>query len=266
MIFPDNERSIYQNNPLIEVVCQLRFPTILRISNHAPVEFQDEIRATYPIFEEVSPQVPVYFGKDNRLQQEDLQGQSNDVFYHFVSDDFSWQVSLSQNSIAIVTRNYRRYEEFKQNFIHILEIFEKIYKPSFYSRIGLRYKDLIVRSDLELAEVDWSYLIPQYIAPELHSLEIASSVRESSKILVMETEDGDITLRHGLVNARDEELNIEELAYLLDADFYKEGKIGKGDYVWELLDCYNKSARNLFRWCITDRLHTAMEPIPFKKT
>jgi uncharacterized protein (TIGR04255 family) len=80
----------------------------------------------------------------------------------------------------------------------------------------------------------------------------------------METEDGAITLRHGLVNARDEEQNIDELAYLLDADFYKEGKIGRGDYVWELLDCYNKSARNLFRWCITDRLHIAMEPIPFK--
>lgn len=256
MKLPESERFIYQHNPLIEVASQLRFPTILRITSHEPVEFQDEIREIYPILE--ISKLPSSFIIGNESQQEE--SQATELVYVFTSEDLSWRVSLNRNFIAIATRNYRRYEEFKQKFVDILKVFERIYKPAFYSRIGLRYEDLIVRSELGLQKVDWSAIIPQHIAPELHSPAIASSVRASIKNLVLETDDGAIMLKHGLVNAIDVDRNAEELAYLLDADFYKEGKIGKGDYVWELFDRYNKSARNLFRWSITDRLHEAMEP------
>jgi hypothetical protein len=35
MQLPDYQRVIYKRTPLIEVIAQLRFPTILKINNHA---------------------------------------------------------------------------------------------------------------------------------------------------------------------------------------------------------------------------------------
>jgi uncharacterized protein (TIGR04255 family) len=52
MPFPEIERIVYRNNPLTEVVCQLRFPPILSIESELPVKFQDAIREMYPSFQE----------------------------------------------------------------------------------------------------------------------------------------------------------------------------------------------------------------------
>ena len=47
-MFLDCDRCLYEKNQLVEVICQLRFPTILSISAKEPVEFQEAIRADYP--------------------------------------------------------------------------------------------------------------------------------------------------------------------------------------------------------------------------
>ena len=52
MPFPDSERVIYQRNPLLEVICQLRFPSILRIDSEAPAVFQERVRKEYPMYQE----------------------------------------------------------------------------------------------------------------------------------------------------------------------------------------------------------------------
>lgn len=55
MKLPDRQRVIYQHTPLIEVVGQLRFPTILKINdrlnfNHGLVRSQDQSK---PNFQEI---------------------------------------------------------------------------------------------------------------------------------------------------------------------------------------------------------------------
>jgi uncharacterized protein (TIGR04255 family) len=255
MQLPEKERVIYKRNPLVEVVSQLQFPQILKIVNQDPVEFQDAIRADYPVLEISREVVVVDVGGDRSPDTQRL-----NTVYHFKSEDLQWQVSLSRNFVALTTKNYKRYEDLKQRFQKIVKVFEEIYKPSFYSRIGLRYQDLIIRSSLDLTGEDWAALIPHYIAPELHLPEVADAIIASTKTLVMKIGAGQVAFRHGLVEARDPEQNLIESAYLLDADFFSEERIAVGSHVWELFDEYNQSARQLFRWSITDRLHLAMEP------
>jgi uncharacterized protein (TIGR04255 family) len=262
MDLPNYERVIYQNNPLIEVVCQLRFPTILRIAHQQPVEFQDNIRFEYPIFEP-SQNLQVPSEISNFIPQFSA-SLINETTYFFKSEDLKWQLSLNKESITLVTTNYERYEQFTSRFKKALEVFEKIYKPSFYSRVGLRYKDLIIRSNLNLQDKEWSELIPEHIASELHTPAIATSIRLLLKNLQLETDFGQVLFNHGLVRVRDTEKGIDELAYLLDADFSSEGKIEKSDDAWNILDKSNRTARNLFRWSITDKLHSAMQPRPVK--
>lgn len=262
MDLPNYERVIYQNNPLIEVVCQLRFPTILRIAHQQPVEFQDNIRFDYPIFES-SQNVQIPSEISNFIPQFSA-SLINEVNYSFKSEDLKWQLSLDKESITLITNNYERYEQFSSRFKKAIEVFEKIYKPAFYSRVGLRYRDLIVRSKLNLQDKDWSELIPEHIASELHTPVIAPSIRLLLKNLQLETGFGQVLFNHGLVRVRDTEKDIDELAYLLDADFSTEGKIGKSDDIWNIFDQSNRTARNLFRWSITDKLHNAMQPQPVK--
>ena len=43
-MFSNDERVIYAKRQLVEVICQLRFPEILKIEAHEPADFQDAIR------------------------------------------------------------------------------------------------------------------------------------------------------------------------------------------------------------------------------
>src|SRR5687768_9490054 len=111
MNLPEFDRVIYERNPLVEVVCQLRFPPILRISHQEPAEFQDEIRFQYPLFESIQPQVPPEIAK--LVQQAGLPLPS-DLSYSFKSEDQKWQLSITKDFIALNTSAYERYENFKQ--------------------------------------------------------------------------------------------------------------------------------------------------------
>jgi uncharacterized protein (TIGR04255 family) len=255
MHFPESERVIYERNPLIQVACQLRFPPILKISHQEPVDFQDEIRYQYPLFESVQPQIPEI---SKIIQQFNLPF-SYDLSHNFSSEDRQWQLIITKDFITLSTFAYERYEEFQTRLKQVLEVFERIYQPSFYTRIGLQYQDLIVRSKLGLEDKNWSELITANIASELYDSDFATSIQSMIKNLILITDNGQINFKHGLVNVKESEKNNDEIAYLLDADFYTEQKIERDGNVWNVLDRFNQSARNLFRWSITDTLHNALQ-------
>ena len=54
MLFPDAKRTIYKNNVLEQVICQLRFPTILKIDTEVPSRFQEVIRHRFPIYKQTN--------------------------------------------------------------------------------------------------------------------------------------------------------------------------------------------------------------------
>ncbi|MCL1467377.1 TIGR04255 family protein [Argonema galeatum] len=257
MHLPESERIIYARNPLIQVACQLRFPPIIKISHQEPVEFQDEIRFQYPHFDGNKSQFPSEISQV--IQQFGLP-QLNDLFYRFKSEDQMWQLLIAKDFITLTTSTYQRYEQFKKRFREAVEIFERIYKPSFYSRVGLQYQDLIIRSKLGLEDKSWSDLITERIASELYNPELSSSLQSIMKNLILKTEHGQVNFNHGLVTVKEAGKDNEEVAYLLDADFYTEQKVERDGNVWNILDQFNKCARELFRWSISDILHDAMQP------
>jgi uncharacterized protein (TIGR04255 family) len=50
LCFPKVEDVRLARAPLKEVICQVRFPVILRIGTEQPVEFQERIRERFPDF------------------------------------------------------------------------------------------------------------------------------------------------------------------------------------------------------------------------
>ncbi len=258
MTFPDSQRVIYSENPLESVVCQLRFPPILRIDAEVPANFQDRIRHEYPLF---ADNQPMNQGLDippeiTKLMGLDLQLQTARRGYDFSTSDGLWKISLTREFLALTTNKYETWGNFKDHLKGPLEVLLTEYKPDFYSRVGLRYRDVIKRSLLNLKDVPWAELLKPHITGELSS-EVAPFIRKAGREILVELESslGHVRIKHGIIQPKD---SAEEL-YLFDADFYTDQKMEIGHAI-ERLDRFNREAGHFFRWCITERLHDAMGP------
>ena len=99
MAAPDRirNRNVY---PLIEVICQLRFPAILRIDAQAPAQFQEAIRGDYPQFSQWMENLPP------RKEGGKLVPQGTQPNYQFLAKDNQWKVNLTKNFISLSTNHY----------------------------------------------------------------------------------------------------------------------------------------------------------------
>ena len=257
MTFPKSERVIYRKNPLAEVICQLRFPTILRIETSPPADFQDRIRKNYPEYRDPTS---THQSLSLKLPIQVLPPPP----HQFISEEGTWTVSLSKDFLAVSTTQYRRWEEFKMRLQESLRALCDIYNPSSFSRVGLRYCDTISRDAFSLEGVEWSKLLREHIAGELSSPEISSSVLEIQKVALVKLSqfDARVRIRHGLAKRIESNVFKEDI-YLIDSDFYSEKKLEVKN-VDTALDYFNEQSGRLFRWCIKDSLHTAMEPEPLE--
>ena len=252
----DVERVLYDKNPLESVICQVRFPTILRVESEIPSNFQDLIRDKFPLFKESSeeeitipPEVAKVFG---RQLGEAMPGRN----FNFSSEDETWQVSLTRDFLALTCRKYERWEHFRKQFEIPLSALQNVYKPSFFSRVGLRYRDVIRRSVLDLSGVPWGQLLNAHTAGELGDSEVRETIKSVKKELVFDLPDSaQARMIQGLASSRGEQV------YLIDTDFFTAQKTEVGD-VWKRLGSFNRYARWIFRRCISDQLHHAMGPKP----
>lgn len=109
--FPESPRVIYGHSPLAEVICQVRFPTVLRIESEVPADFQDRVRKTFPYFErqpvpgfnQMPPEVARLIGAQVQTQ------------YVFRSEDGSYNISLAPDALSVTTTAYKRWEAFRSS-------------------------------------------------------------------------------------------------------------------------------------------------------
>lgn len=158
MLFSDRPRTQYPNHQLREVICQLRFPTILSINSTEPADFQDMIRDAFPQYirrQEAPPKLP---GVNTAAAQTPV---SN---YHFLSADGRWKLNLTRDFIALSTLQYTGWEDFARHLDRPLAAFIQLYKPAYFQRVGLRYLNLFSRQRLGLEDTDWADLfVPAYL-------------------------------------------------------------------------------------------------------
>lgn len=252
--FPHSDRVVYANNPLAEVICQLRFPTVLKIDSDIPADFQERIRHRFPIYE--TDESDLAQGLPDQLKR--AVGASLMRKQHkFNTEEADSVVFLSREAIGISTSHYERWEVFKADIDLALAAATEIYRPSYFSRIGLRYRNLIDRDAWGLKGKPWSELLRPEIAAELRLPEWAARVAEASRSIraAMNDEGDHVLLQHGI--AADPENERE--GYLVDFDYYYAEKVevNDADRIIERLHGHSGKA---FRWAITDTLHRALGP------
>ncbi|MCV0377402.1 TIGR04255 family protein [Microbacterium sp.] len=266
--FPPVDRVTYQKNPLERVISQIRYPPILRI-DATPTEFQERIRHRFPVYKEAGgdalgippeiagalpPEIATQVAADIRQAI----GARPTPNYSFLTEDESWTVGLTRDSISLTTTRYARWEEFRDTFAPVIEALVAIYSPAYYTRIGLRYRDVICRTEIGIAGVPWSELIAQPIAAELSVEQLEPAIDISSHQAHLLMPDGvEVLLHHGLGTKKES----RETCFLIDSDLYTADRTEVPDAA-RVLDRLHSHAGRLFRWTITDRLHDAMDPAP----
>ena len=262
MPFPPAQRVLYGKNPLNRVVCQLRFPRILRIGAETPVQFQDGIRYEYPLYESESEEDALVPNEVAQiLTSLGIQQPVRDQGHRFATSDQGRILVLTEEFLALEEKNYTRWEVFEGHLRQVEEVLRGTYRPAFYSRVGLRYRDIVRRSALGLKGREWRELLNPAMVGELVDGAFSDQIqdRRCQTLIKLATADGLVRISHGLVRAEDEE------CYLIDADFFTQERRDTDGALADL-SAFNRLARYLFRWAITDTLHRAMGPAPLAES
>lgn len=256
-LFPDVDRVVYGKSQLVEVICQVRFPVDLRVETMPPAEFQQRIRNHFPLLVEqkratlssLPPEVAKAF-------EAVMPPVGNSTIWRFSTEDGQHSLELLKDNLTLMSRNYRRWEDFYGLFREPLAALMDLYKPGFFTRVGLRYRDIIRRSELGLGDSKWSSLLRPPVLAEIaeHRLEDLAIEASRNVLLKLPDQNAKVRLQHGLAEIED----TGEQAYLIDCDFFVERtEIGDASTA---LEYFHGNAARFFRWCITPTLHEAMVP------
>lgn len=258
-VFPDVDRVLYRKATIREVVCQVRFPADLRVETEPPADFQQRIRQAFPLLKQKTQSVISGLPPEVAKAFEAVAPPSGSTtIWQFGREDSEARVELMKDRLTLISPEYKNWGDFIEDFRSALDAFLELYKPLFYERIGLRYRNLIRRSMLDLEDVPWHELVKGHVLGELVVPAVGECAVEASRSLVLTLPEkgAQARLQHGFAT----EQGSDEQCYLIDGDFFvQRTDISDGYNAIEYLHGY---AARYFRWCITDRLHEAMQPDP----
>ncbi len=260
MPIPVSNRVVFTHNVLAGVLCQLRFPPILLIAAGEPVRYQEQVRARYPLYRkdeglEIPPEI-----KDV-VQRFGIGGALPESLRHaFSTANSARSIYLTRDFLAIEETAYKRWEEFRPEVIVATEALRDVYTPPFFTRIGLRYQDVIDKTKIpSLASVPWHELIKSPLAGFLGVSDLAPDVIATNSQSIFRLEsvpNAKVQVQHGLRNLKD---GVQ--VFYFDSDFFLEAQTEIGNVI-RTLDTFHEASGNLFRWAIEDRLSRALGPKP----
>lgn len=251
------KRVIFENNPLVEVILQFRFPTILSINANEPVDFQETIRQEYPIYQPgVENQQEIQIVAKNNMFLPSIVNKQQNKNYAFISMDGKYKINLTSSFISISTINYSRWEQFYQHFEGALRAFIEIYKPAFFERIGLRYVDAISKEKLGLQDKKWRDLINEnWLGPLAICEDESVALSNSDSEFILEDGITRLKIHTGLGNLN----NSSEKVFVVDTDFIYINNIDKNAY-GDIVDQLHNHSKFFIEHVIKDELFQAMDP------
>ncbi|MBP3633475.1 MAG: TIGR04255 family protein [Oscillospiraceae bacterium] len=258
-MFSQEERCRYEHPQVMDVICQLRFPTILAIGAREPVDFQEEIRAVFPNYllrqDRLPAKVTAVPGQPPKVEQ-----QKPIANHQFATQDGKYRINLSQNFISLTCSAYTCWEDFAAMLDKPLASFIKIYQPAFFERVGLRYLNAISRRDLGLEHLSWKELIePAYLG-------LLSSEDVPEQAFTQCSQQVEMALPHGCrlklhagpgLVKRGQDTSDKEVKMILDLDVSMGGNVPVNAAAASMQTIHDHAGR-IFRGAITDTLHEAM--------
>ncbi len=235
-------------SPLARVLAQARFSSVLKIdSTEAVAPFQERLRRTYPLLEQVQAQ---------RLQF-DLSGGAPNLttskVWRFSDADQGLVLSLTSDMITLEARRYPGRAVFLERWTEALAEVAEIFAPGLALRSGVRYLNRL--SDDALTR------LPEWVRDSLIGVahpELRAHVSQAISEASMKVEEGQLLLRWGILppNSTIDPSLLEPIpsaSWILDIDVFTEAqKPFERDALAEEYQRLSERAYAIFRWVITD--------------
>lgn len=168
-------------SPLVFVLAQARFSPIAKMEAFAP-QIQETLRRKgFPGYQVRTTQ-ELTFGPVPQASQSQR--------WFFSSKEGTSAVILSTDFVVLATSTYEHFEDLVANFEIALAAVQEASEPSFATRVGLRYVDLIRPAERESLD--------EYLQPGLHGVrpeEIEASAVSRQFHLTAKTRAGTISVR-----------------------------------------------------------------------
>lgn len=227
----------YKHNFLKQAVCELRFPTLMELGeSRPPASLVTALRKEYPHLE-LANEVMIGIGG----------GSSGSSHAHiFRSAKLTWTASLKQSAISVETTAYAGYPNMKERILRVVEAASKIIDSDFFTRVGLRYINVI---DVATDPAD-GWVNPALVHPLLsHQF---SGIHDYAGRIQLMAEDGGCLFQHG-VRLKEPQRNGTPVdpEYLLDIDSFRN-EVSLAD-TESALDAMHAQAFDVFDWAIGDK-------------
>lgn len=258
-MFSREERCVYRNPQLADVICQLRFPEILTIGTTVPDKFQEAIRADFPQYTKRQEMpAPRIAGTPGNLS---VQKAEPTINHQFASADGVWRVNMTSKFISLACTRYTCWEDFAGRLDKPLAAFIQLYKPAYFERVGLRYVNFISRGDLGLPAIPFRELIEScWLGPISEedvqetgcsrcSVDVEMAIRGGCRVKI-HAGPGKIQ-RNGKMDP--------EVKFIFDQDLFMPGQVPV-NLSAGALQTLHAQAWSIFRGAITDQLHEALDP------
>lgn len=223
----------YKRNFLRQVVCELRFPTLMELGEpKPPAILVNALRKEYPHLE-LANEISIGIGN----------GATGSNHAHiFRSSKLNWSVSLKQSSIAIETTTYTNYAQMKERVLRVIDAASKIIDSDFFTRVAIRYINT-VNSGEDPRE---GWINSELVAPLLSGH--FSGIQEFSGRLNLVAEDGGCLLQHGTRWQKPHGMEEEVPLYVLDIDTYRNEVLM--EHIESALDSIHVQSFKLFDWSL----------------
>ncbi len=236
--------------PLVRVIAQVRFPTILSIGESSFVAaFQEAIRSQYPVLQ---PEQTRNF----TISPQGLESASSMV-WRFIDKTEKWRISLTSNFVTLETTDYLSRSDFLQRFKDILIAIDVHIKPQVLERLGLRYIARLTGQEVEQ--------LKDFVRPEVSGV-LASEIAIHAEQTICDSffnlpdRRGQIHSRWGRLPAHStiDPTAIEPIAepsWILDLDMFTlpfaEIKAFEVEAIMDDAGYFAERLYTFFRWAVT---------------
>jgi len=240
--FPTQPDVQLENAPLAEVVCQVRFPPILRISAEEPTAFQDRIRGAFPL---VDLEHAFVLRVPGPGATDTPSAEPKASIYRFHTPDKQTTISLAADFFAVSTTAYSHWRDFALLLSMTHEAVEQVYRPAYATRIGLRYINRLTLSNTGSKTIgELLGILRDELTAPISNPTWGEPIEMRCRLVLP---DGAARLTMGTVF----ETLGDEPAFVLDLDYFEEGQLDLAGLV-ERCTRYNETIYRAFRWAIRD--------------
>ena len=267
----DVPRIMLKHPPLVLALCQVKFSSLLGVTDRHLLAFQRSVQADYPIATSTEA-VELTIGR-HPISTEIRSEQRKIPQWQFTDRHDNWKIVLSQDFMTLEARAYSDFDEFINRLEDAIGSLAEHIQPTFITRIGLRYVNEIrlntLKGNNHWHKIIHTDLLGPLVLPEF--MEQASQVISAQQLVFRYPDNRGINIHHGLlaegttVRGHKKPQEINDPFYLLDFDVFQEfplpGNVIAVDssVIQQFVKEYHEIIYQLFRWSVTPEYISILE-------